>query len=165
MELLVNIFFLDKNPYTCAKWHGDKHVPKMLLEIAQMLSTAHHILGTDQDISKIYKATHINHPCNLWVRESSANYEWSWLLLDALCREFEIRRDKKHKTEIDLLYTLRMWPDIEYGEMTDPALAMPEVFKTNNAVESYRNYYKQKYSEGIVEYNWCEERKEPYWLF
>ena len=36
----MNIFFLDKNPYVAAHKQCDKHVVKMVLETAQMLSTA-----------------------------------------------------------------------------------------------------------------------------
>ena len=36
----MNIFFLDKTPELSAKMLCDKHIPKMLLESAQMLSTA-----------------------------------------------------------------------------------------------------------------------------
>ena len=36
----MNIFFLDKTPDGSAEMLCDKHVPKMLLESAQMLSTA-----------------------------------------------------------------------------------------------------------------------------
>ena len=36
----MNIFFLDKFPVKSAEYLCDKHVPKMLLESAQMLSTA-----------------------------------------------------------------------------------------------------------------------------
>jgi hypothetical protein len=40
----MNIFFLDTNPALCAKAHCDKHVVKMILEYAQLLSTAHRII-------------------------------------------------------------------------------------------------------------------------
>ena len=36
----MNIFFLDKTPEGSAKMLCDKHVPKMVLESSQMLSTA-----------------------------------------------------------------------------------------------------------------------------
>ena len=39
----MNIFYLHNDPTECAKLHTDKHVVKMILESAQMLSTAHHI--------------------------------------------------------------------------------------------------------------------------
>jgi hypothetical protein len=33
----MNIFVLDRNPMVCAMYHCDKHVPKMILETAQMI--------------------------------------------------------------------------------------------------------------------------------
>ena len=44
----MNIFYLDKNPVVAAQMQCDKHVVKMILESAQMLSTAHRVLdGND----------------------------------------------------------------------------------------------------------------------
>ena len=40
----MNIFYLHENPEVCAKMHCDKHVAKMIIEYAQMLSTAHRML-------------------------------------------------------------------------------------------------------------------------
>ena len=39
----MNIFYLDENPKKCAKYHCDKHVVKMIIEYAQLLSTAHRL--------------------------------------------------------------------------------------------------------------------------
>lgn len=39
----VNIFFLDYDPAAAARAHCDKHVVKMILETAQLLSTAWHV--------------------------------------------------------------------------------------------------------------------------
>jgi hypothetical protein len=33
----MNIFYLDKNPRKCAKYHCDKHVLKMIIEYAQLI--------------------------------------------------------------------------------------------------------------------------------
>ena len=40
----MNIFYLDKDVKKCAEMHVDKHVVKMILEYAQLLSTAHRVL-------------------------------------------------------------------------------------------------------------------------
>lgn len=40
----MNIFVLNQNPFDAARDHCDKHVVKMILEYAQMLSTAHRLL-------------------------------------------------------------------------------------------------------------------------
>ncbi len=68
----MNIFALDTDPVTCAQYHCDKHVIKMILESVQMLSTTCSILGAEAP----YKPTHANHPCTKWVRESWENFGW-----------------------------------------------------------------------------------------
>ena len=40
----MNIFVLDNDPDTAARMMCDKHVVKMIVESAQMLSTAHRVL-------------------------------------------------------------------------------------------------------------------------
>ena len=44
----MNVFYVDKNPVTAAEMMIDKHVVKMILESAQLLSTCHRVMdGTD----------------------------------------------------------------------------------------------------------------------
>ena len=43
----MNIFYLNENPELCAQEHNDKHVVKMCIEYAQLLSTAHRVLDGD----------------------------------------------------------------------------------------------------------------------
>ena len=40
----MNIFYLHKDPKICAEMHLDKHCTKMLIEYAQLMSTAHRVL-------------------------------------------------------------------------------------------------------------------------
>ena len=40
----MNIFYLDKEPKLASKYHNDKHTVKMILELAQLLCTAHRVL-------------------------------------------------------------------------------------------------------------------------
>lgn len=158
----MNIFYLDKNPELCAEYHGDKHIVKMILETAQLLSTAHHLLPREDFPKGIYRKTHQNHPCALWVRISPCNYWWTWRLLCELCKEFEFRRGKKHKTE-NLIKELKKIPNIPFLKVyTKPALCMPDKFKVKCPVQSYRNYYRYKYQLRIAEYNWG--RQKPFWL-
>ena len=37
----MNIFFIDRDPVLAARYHCDKHVYKMIVEYAQLMSTAH----------------------------------------------------------------------------------------------------------------------------
>ena len=48
----MNIFFLDKDPRECARQHCDKHVVKMVIETAQLLSTAHRLLDGKQSTDR-----------------------------------------------------------------------------------------------------------------
>ena len=93
----MNIFALSTDPIQSAEMMCDKHVVKMIIETAQLLSTAHRILDgeeyTDRTAngrrikrwlhpnsnmeSTLYKASHINHPSAVWARKSNNNYNLS----------------------------------------------------------------------------------------
>ena len=81
----MNVFFLDREPVVAAKYHCDRHVVKMIVETAQLLSTACHMVGADDN--DLYKKTHVNHPSSVWVRSSRHHYVWTLRLLVALCKE------------------------------------------------------------------------------
>ena len=66
----MNIFASHPDALKCAQYLDDKRVVKMVLETAQMLSTAIQ-LDSDYDYKDlVYKPTYANHPCNVWVRQS-----------------------------------------------------------------------------------------------
>lgn len=139
----MNIFFLDSNATVAASYHCDKHVVKMVLETAQLLSTAHHVLDGDSAPDGIYKATHINHPSNVWIRSGVPQYVWGWHLFSALLNEYTLRYSKIHKCQ-SLKYILDMPPvNIKRSAVwSDPPQCMPDQFKVpNDTVQAYRNYY------------------------
>ena len=167
----MNIFFLDRDPRLAAEYHGDRHVVKMVLETAQLLSTAHRVLDADIETrpalhEKMYRATHRNHPVSVWVRASYCNYFWGLRLYDALLDEFFYRRKKHHKSGLLKEYLnevpMNLYPKQHLNRITPPPLAMPEEFKRDDLEESYRNYYVDKYHQGIVRYDW--RRPMPDWL-
>jgi hypothetical protein len=157
----MNIFYLDSDPQIVAQAHNDKHVVKMILETAQLLSTAHRTIDGAQEIVKIhgrtrklwkhpdpkldsilYKATHINHPCSKWLRESKKNYEWLYKLFCELCKEYKYRYDKTHLCEKKLIDVLSNVPrGITKNTFTQPPQAMPEQYRSNDSIYSYRQYY------------------------
>lgn len=138
----MNIFYLDRDPRRCAEMHCDKHVVKMILEYAQLLSTAHHEIDGDPSID-CYKATHKNHPSAVWARENRSNYQWLWQLLDNLLQEYTLRYVKTHKTQSSGIFeNLRELPhELRGGKFTDPPQCMPDYCKADDAVIAYRNYY------------------------
>lgn len=139
----MNIFYLDSDPKVAAAMHCDKHCVKMILESAQLLSTAHHIIDGIPSI-ECYKATHKNHPSAIWARESGRNYEWLWIMLKYLCKEYTNRYGKVHKVEASgLLERLTNRPyELRLGELTDMPQCMPDEYKVEgDSVQAYRNYY------------------------
>lgn len=164
----MNIFYLDHNTRTCARYHNDKHVVKMILESCQLLSTAHRLLdGTANTIQLLnknnklvnkivyvlpskrrdelfYQATHINHPSAKWARENRANYHWLACLTTELCHEYTRRYGKVHKCyQTGLVSELQSYPEnLVDGEFCQPPQAMPDEFKVDNdSISAYRTYY------------------------
>ena len=154
----MNIFFLDPVPGVCASYHCDQHVVKMVLETAQLLSTCHHVAGTAKPA--MYKQTHTNHPCAVWVRQSRANYLWAYELLSKLCEEFETRRGKEHKTA-GLLPVLSKPPNLPDGKVTEPPMCLPDQYKSGSVCDSYRRYYNGEKSK-FANYKWG--RAAPSWF-
>lgn len=158
----MNIFVLDNNPKIAAQYHTDKHVVKMILETAQLLSTAHHILDTNSNITQyIYKKTHYNHPCAVWVRENSANYLWALDLLKELLLEYEHRYNKIHLTKTLLPYLSNPPINIKPSStITSFAQAMPDTYKKQDSVAAYRTYYLWEKRDL---FNWTK-REMPEWI-
>ena len=158
----MNIFYLDSSPSKSAKLHCDKHVVKMIVEYAQLLSTAHRVLDgkiyidtsssrkikrwkhPDADFDfNLYKACFVNHPSAVWVRESPWNYNWLQLLWKNLCEEYTYRYNKDHATYIKLARYLEILPtNLSFAnDETVVPQCMPNDVKANNPVDGYRNYY------------------------
>jgi hypothetical protein len=134
----MNIFVLDKDPKTCAVYHNDKHVVKMILETAQLLCGVHWVEGGEAP----YKLSHKNHPSAIWTRECVENYIWLCDLGLELCNEYTYRYGKRHKSQDIIEWCLLNVPNIpEKGDITPFALAMPDECKVGDAVASYRVYY------------------------
>jgi len=139
----VNIFYLSRDPVEAARAQCDRHVVKMILETAQLLSTAHAELD---GVSPAYKATHKNHPSAVWVRSSLDHYEWTVYHLEALGREYERRYSKVHKTIREHFKALQRPPVALEGVRgyQDPPQCMPDECKRSDAVLGYQIYYNFK---------------------
>jgi len=164
----MNIFLLDYDQELCAHYHCDKHVVKMIVEYAQLLSTAHRLLDgklevkdyltksgkprkkkvyvlPDRREALLYQATHANHPCAVWARTSLRNYQWLVSLLDNVCHEYTKRYGKVHKVQASgLLKAFDKPPKAIFKlplEMTERPQTMPDDYKRNDPVEAYHAFY------------------------
>ncbi len=144
--------------------HCDKHVVKMVIEYAQLLSTAHRMLDGTQwtDASSgrrikrwrldnsnmdgvLYKASHINHPSAIWVRENQKQYQYMYNMFVNLCDEYTYRYGKIHMTDSKLRDLLSESPsNMAQGLFREPPQCMPDYCKQSNALDGYRTYYREE---------------------
>ena len=137
----------------------------MIIEYAQLLSTAHRIrdgqeyydltannrkikrwrLPDDRE-QRLMKASHVNHPSNVWARANHLNYKWLYEMWVHLLDEYTYRYGKVHacaRLKDDLAKLPEKIP-VGLSE-TEPTPAMPDDCKiTNNSLASYHKYYNEK---------------------
>ena len=172
----MNIFALSFDPMKAAHALCDKHIPKMVLETAQLLC------GAFPEGTAPYKRTHYNHPCAKWVRESPFNYAWLVQHGLELAREYERRFGREHASVGAIVYcqdfaakevfakdtrtadfamTEASLHNVRWRGFTEPfAQAMPEQYRHHNPVTAYRAYYigeKARFAK------WERGRKPPPW--
>lgn len=177
----MNIFYLSENAKACAEMHCDRHVVKMIIEYAQLMSTAHRILDGEEYIDTtangrkikrwrmkdeqlengLMKASHVNHPSAIWTRWSRQNYFWLNTMWYYLLREYTHRYGKHHaceKYELLLYLFPKNLPDRTFE---DPPPAMPDYCKVaGNSIASYHKYY---INEKVRFATW-KNRKVPDWF-
>jgi hypothetical protein len=139
----MNIFYLSHDPVTAASYFYDKHKVKMILESAQMLCTAHHVIDGDQ-ANVPYRMAHKNHPSTIWVRSSIQHYKWLYLHMLALGKEYTKRYGKYHLTIEKCRDALANPPKgLTEQYFIEPPQCMPDQYKVpGNAVKAYWNYYE-----------------------
>jgi hypothetical protein len=186
----MNIFILSLDPKEAAEQHCDKHVIKMILETTQLLYICWESLGyetwrddmekqlCESDIikdmkskgqkvnTKTYKAGkgHLNHPCSKWLRESKENYNWLCSLGIALCEE-KLRRWPANRQHACYGHLKMLQENVPTGSfprtgLTPFAKAMPEEYKKECPVESYKLYYNQG-KKHILKWT---NRQTPKWI-
>lgn len=175
----MNIFFLHIDPKKSAKYYFNKHCIKIILEIAQMLYTAHWMTSDDTWIATHfdalqlapYRKTHYNHPTSKWVRQTRENYLYACNMGLELCYEYTRRYGGKiHKTQqriewlVNNAPTVFMTDDIQGylatssipSGCTPIPLAMPVDYHTDDVIHSYRLYYlrdKKNIAQTLDVYN------------
>ena len=181
----MNIFAVNEDPRLAALELPDKLVPKMIVESAQMLSTAHRVLDGDKraDMLHLYKKAYENHPSTIWVREDAMNYWWLWMHALTLCEEYKWRFSpdgqgigNPHKTE-SVIHALQELPlnipankDTNWEVLQDLPLCMPDQYKTEGGYDqtttgAYQKFVTQDkpYMEDVFKgYTRAIQKKELY---
>ncbi|WP_341764500.1 pyrimidine dimer DNA glycosylase/endonuclease V [Candidatus Tisiphia endosymbiont of Beris chalybata] len=164
----MNIFVTNLSPIISAQVLDDKRVIKMVLESAQLLSTAI-FLNSSIIYPNIYKPTHINHMCTIWAATNYSNWFWLFNHLIALCSEYSLRYHKKHKTEELVSHLLTYSTHLKQGENIT---AFPNCTKSiqlplnsipnQNIYEAYQQYLNAKWLHDKTPPKWTR-RAPPFW--
>ena len=155
----MNIFVLDRDPSKAAHMMCDKHVVKMILESAQMLSAVLDYQyrsdrkGESNDpVIKTYglpgyPRAHAKHPCTLWARDSKENAMWLVKHMRALCFEYTRRYGKFHKQDaLPMVYEAQLeYCQFELPCQTEFVQAITNTdLHRDDPVEAYREYYRKE---------------------
>lgn len=148
----MNIFVLDEDPRLAAQYHCDRHVVKMVLETAQILSTVSGLGG--------YKPTHHKHPCVLWAGTNLSNYDWLVQLGYELSEEYTYRYDKIHKSSA-VIRACSVFDELPREPRTQFKQCMPlHRIAYRDPVAGYRAYYMHE-KRAIC--TW-KRREAPVWF-
>ncbi len=172
----MNIFVTDPDPVISAQTLCDKHVVKMVLESAQMLSTAwrepndlrsSEFSSKYADEHELYKTAHPNHPCSIWVRQARENYKWLYRHFVALCDEYTHRYGKSHASA--RLKGPLMWRPFRSSALLDAieepygfVLAMPDEYKSDDVFDSYQKYLINE-KQHFAKWEKDPSRKPTWW--
>ena len=176
----MNIFFLSLVIKKCARYHFDKHVVKMIIELCQLLSTAwwiiHPLSANIHTVqNNIYRKTHVNHPLAIWVRLHINNYMYTVNLGLELCKEWRYRfnhpKDKLHGCENKLIFLLNNSPPnipknvikitkhnplgfiLPIPQCMPPECKYkPEKLSALVTIKAYRNYYMSEHKSHLVKW-------------
>jgi len=145
----MNIFAIEGDVETgqidwvkSAQSQDNLRVVKMILESCQILST----VLNEQGLDAPYRSFNPKHPSCLWAAESAHNFMNLVVHCRAMIAEYKRRFNKTHKCEAALnkivdLFSPDLFPAID---CTPLRLAMPDEFRSDNPVVSYRKFYASK---------------------
>ena len=151
----MNIFILDTDPVRAAHAHCDQHIHKMILESAQMLSTAAHSHLPSIARKFLYKPAYENHPCTRWVSSSYSNMVWVCTLAITLESIRDSRNLNRHAS-MDVISciaeALKAFGDIappsEFAEAMYPHVKVRLDLST---VQKYQLYYRKKHAQWMLD--------------
>ena len=175
----MNIFVVDRDPIKAARLLPDRHVTKMILESAQMLSIVfsdHYwdigtIAKVDGSPFKTAKGAFKNHPCTIWAAAGPANCAWLIQHACGLCAEFRDRYGKPHGLAKSIWDAKRLFHR-ETGDaitvfhmVENFARAMPEDLKFNDSIDDITAYREYLNTKLWVYYNYLRKPdRRPDWI-
>jgi hypothetical protein len=165
----MNIFYTDPEPRVMAMHLDDKRLNKMIVESAQILSTVARLaLPQEQcDFLKVYKATHIHHPCVKWAAATAANFHLLENILTSYILEYKYRFDKLHGCrQVHLAVNaagMALWPDIPsylMGFASEPPKCFHPLVPRNLPITvGYKQTLRLKWLNDLRQPTWTKREK------
>ncbi len=172
----MNIFVLSESycPIESARFQCDDHIRKMGIESTQLLANVFSKddlkLAPKTQTGNVRKHSHINHPCDKWIKESKQNVDWLILHARELFNEFTFRYKKRHFTEsfLDWIENNTDLINLNNNCVTPFPIAINESmicrkvenFNSLPRFLQYRLYYK--FDKPFAQ--WNKGRNVPYWF-
>jgi hypothetical protein len=161
----MNIFLPSPTPYNSVIALDDKRIVKMVLETAQLLCTAVHLSDELEEFRdlELYKATHINHPCNKWTRETMDNWRYLFQYFIAICNEYHFRYDKIHASYEKLYRPLTIIDCFLYERKYHFMAHTSFVNCTKNPEYDFTHLPVHEAYKEVLKYKWCHDKRKPTW--
>ena len=154
----MNLFATDPDPVASARALADRHVVKMTLETAQILSTVLRAQGIADPA--LYRPTHIHHPCTVWA-SSPSGLAWTLAHGLALATEYARRFGKVHGSERVIRLAAEHVPEAPPPE--DFVACVPDDLCGLPVHEAYRLTLARKYTAWGPAARWTRAER-PGWL-
>lgn len=161
----MNIFVFDPNPKQSALWLDDVRQNKMILETAQLLSTAIYA-NSDTTPAGVYRPTHKAHPCTVWVKSSRGNFSWAVNYLEELGKV----RNPSHKS-LELLSYFKDFQETGWFPSEDRTPFANcarnksqglDFTSVKDTFKAYRRYIAERWKNDTIKLSWLHGQ-EPEW--
>lgn len=158
----MNIFVTTDCPDRSARFLDDNRVNKMILESCQLMAGAIRVhLGKEHpdDLPGLYRISHRNHPCAVWIRQSGDNWLWVRQHTDALLGLYTDLRKRRHGCVDQLELIDRYWSVIPDG----PLLPFQNSARNEKLGLDFTHLpVHQGYREYLAA-RWTTDKKPPTW--
>ena len=136
----MNIFVTDTCPIKSAQALDNQRLVKMVLETAQILSTALRSNGVDDP--DLYRPTHARHPCVIWAGRSEDNFSWVVRHGLALSTEFYFRYGHNHRSRGVIFHADELTYLARFRDEGLTQFANCTPYKSEEIVAAYRRYMR-----------------------